>query len=263
MFFAHAYKEQRGSGELLRRFAAGGGAILDLEYLTDPSGRRLVAFGYWAGYLGAALAVLYRRGSLKTPLRPWSKDEIDRALADTRRGHATKALVIGALGRCGTGAVAALAEAAIAPTRWDLAETRKLDRPALLDHDLLINAVLTDRPTPPFLTEDDLVGPRRLAVIADVTCDVGSPYHLLPIYRRTTTWEAPVLSLPDADPPLDVISLDNLPSLLPREASMAFSADLLPHLLSLPDKESSWQRCLDRFRQALATLDSETERVDV
>lgn len=261
VFFAHAYKGQRGSAELLRRFAAGGGAILDLEYLTDPGGRRLVAFGYWAGYLGAALAVLHRHDSLATSLRPWSRDQLDRELADTRRHRTTSVLVIGALGRCGTGAAAALAAAGIEPTRWDLAETRDLDRPALLGHDLLINAVLTDRPAPPFLTDDDLVRPRRLAVVADVTCDVGSPHHLLPIYRQTTTWDAPVLSLPDADPPLDVISLDNLPSLLPLDASAAFSADLLPHLLSLPDKESPWRRCLDRYRQARDHLDTETEPV--
>ena len=37
----------------------GGGALLDLEYLTDDHGRRLAAFGYWAGYVGAALAVLH------------------------------------------------------------------------------------------------------------------------------------------------------------------------------------------------------------
>jgi saccharopine dehydrogenase (NAD+, L-lysine-forming) len=258
VFFTHAYKGQPGSGELLARFAAGGGAILDLEYLTDPAGRRLVAFGYWAGYLGAALAVLHRHGSLETPLRPWSKGDLDRALAGTR-DLATTALVIGALGRCGSGACAALVEAGIEPTRWDLAETRELDRPALLDHDLLINAVLTERPAPPFLTTDDLVRPRRLAVVADVTCDVGSPYHLLPIYRQTTTWDTPARALPDADPPLAVISLDNLPSLLPLEASVAFSADLLPHLLSLPDEDSPWRHCLERFRQARDHLEPETE----
>jgi saccharopine dehydrogenase (NAD+, L-lysine-forming) len=93
----------------------------------------------------------------------------------------------------------------------------------------MINAVLTRQPAPPFLTADDLTAPgRRLAVVTDVTCDVVSPFHLLPGYRRTTTWAAPVLSGPGADPALGVISLDNLLSLLPVEASAAFSADLLP-----------------------------------
>ena len=37
-----------------------------------------------------------------------------------------------------------------------------------------------------------------------------------------------------ARPPLTVVSIDHLPTLLPREASEAFSTDLLPSLLTLP-----------------------------
>lgn len=62
IFFGHAYKGQRGAHELLERFEAGGGALLDVECLVDEDGRRLAAFGYWAGYAGAALAVLHRSG---------------------------------------------------------------------------------------------------------------------------------------------------------------------------------------------------------
>lgn len=257
VFFSHTFKGQEGSRELLRRFATGGGAILDLEYLTDDNGRRLAAFGYWAGYIGAALAVLHRRGDLGA-LTPASRDDLDRRLARDRDD--TAALVIGALGRCGTGASDALAVAGVEPTKWDLAETRELDRDLLLRHEILVNAVLSQQPAPPFVGPDDLTAPgRRLTVISDVTCDVGSPNHLLPVYDHTTTWATPVLRVPDTSPPLDVISIDNLPSLLPREASIAFSADLTPHLLSLADNDSPWQRCLDRYRRAVAGLGNETE----
>src|SRR5829696_4217623 len=44
VYFGHAYKGQRDGPALLRRFAAGGGALLDLEYLVDADGRRLAAF---------------------------------------------------------------------------------------------------------------------------------------------------------------------------------------------------------------------------
>ena len=54
IMFGHAYKGQSAGQALLRRFKAGGGALLDLEYLTDASGRRVAAFGYWAGFVGAA-----------------------------------------------------------------------------------------------------------------------------------------------------------------------------------------------------------------
>ena len=42
----------------LSDFERGGGSLYDLEYLVDESGRRLAAFGYWAGYAGAAVALL-------------------------------------------------------------------------------------------------------------------------------------------------------------------------------------------------------------
>ena len=47
-----------------------------------------------------------------------------------------------------------------------------------------------------------------------------------------TTWAAPVVRVHDA-PPLDVMAIDNLPSLLPRESSEDFAAQLLPHLRTL------------------------------
>ncbi|MET8152156.1 saccharopine dehydrogenase, partial [Actinoplanes sp. NPDC005259] len=81
VYFGHAYKNQEGAPELLRRFAAGGGTLLDAEYLTDESGRRLASFGYWAGYLGAALTILRHRGRLTTPLQPYTKGELAAALA--------------------------------------------------------------------------------------------------------------------------------------------------------------------------------------
>jgi saccharopine dehydrogenase (NAD+, L-lysine-forming) len=251
VFFGHAYKGQPGAGALLRRFAAGGGALLDLEYLTDEQGRRLAAFGFWAGYLGAALAVLRHRGRLTAPLTPTTREELDARLRPADGEEEVTALVIGALGRSGRGARAAFAAAGIEPTCWDLAETRDLDRPALLAHEVMVNAVLATTPVPPFLREEDLDDPaRRLRTLCDVTCDVGSPLNVLPVYDRTTDWDEPVRPL-RKEPPLDLIAIDNLPSLLPRESSTDFSAALLPHLLTLGAGDGGpWDRCLDRFRRA-------------
>ena len=261
IFFGHAYKGQPGAAELLRRFVSGGGALLDLEYLVDDDGRRLAAFGYWAGYLGAALAVLHARGALRTPLEPTSKPELEAELRASE--GELSALVIGALGRSGRGARVALGEAGIEPTCWDLAETRDLDRKALLDHELVVNTVLTTRPIPPFLTDKEIDEPgRRLRMLSDVTVDVGSPMNVLPVYDTTTDWEHPVRRLRER-PPLDLIAIDNLPSLLPREASTDFSAALLPPLLDFGDG-GPWGRCLARFHQAcreLGITDSEFRNV--
>ncbi|MFI6409789.1 saccharopine dehydrogenase [Streptomyces sp. NPDC050548] len=247
IMFGHAYKGQPGATDLLRRFGTGGGALLDLEYLVDDTGRRLAAFGFWAGYLGAALAVLQHRGRLVAPLTPTSKEELDGTLRPAAGDAEFTALVIGALGRSGRGARAAFATAGVEPTSWDLAETRNLDRPALLAHDVLVNCVLATTPVPPFLRTPDLDDPsRRLRTVSDVTCDVGSPLNVLPVYDRTTEWDAPVRQL-HARPPLDLIAIDNLPSLLPKESSTDFSAALLPQLLDF-GTGGAWGRCLDLFR---------------
>ncbi len=260
VYFGHAYKGQRDAAALLGRFAAGGGALLDLEYLVDDDGRRLAAFGYWAGYVGAALAVLHHRSRLTPPLRPVSRGALDGLLRRPAGTAAPRALVIGALGRCGRGACDALLTAGIEPTRWDLAETRSLDLPVLLDHDILVNAVLVTGPTPPFLTKPALRrAPRRLAVVADVTCDVASVDNVLPIYDRPTSWPEPILRLADVGQPLDVIAIDNLPSVLPAEASAAFSAELTPHLVSLGGAARTWQRCLHRYREASKATGLEVE----
>ncbi|MFG2456725.1 saccharopine dehydrogenase [Streptomyces sp. NPDC048523] len=253
VFFGHAYKGQPGAPELLRRFAAGGGALLDLEYLVDDRGRRLAAFGYWAGYLGAALAVLQHRGRLSAPLTPTSREELEEVLRPVAGDEEFTALVIGALGRSGQGARVALRAAGVEPTCWDLEETRDLDRAALLAHDVLVNCVLATTPVPPFVREADLDDPaRRLRTLSDVTCDVGSPLNVLPVYDRVTEWAEPVRRL-HKEPPLDLIAIDNLPSLLPEESSVGFSESLLP-LLPAFGAGGPWGRCLDRFHQACREL---------
>ncbi|MFE2809223.1 saccharopine dehydrogenase [Streptomyces nigra] len=258
LYFGHAYKGQPGGGDLLRRFAAGGGALLDLEYLVDDSGRRLAAFGFWAGYLGAALAVLQHRGRLAAPLTPTTKDELDRLLRPREGDAEFTALVIGALGRSGRGARLALLTAGVEATAWDVAETRDLDRRVLLAHDVLVNAVLATTPVPPFLRPQDLDAPdRRLRTVCDVTVDVGSPLNVLPVYDRVTDWTAPVRRLRE-DPPLDLIAIDNLPSLLPRESSADFSSAVTPLLLAF-GTDPAWDRCLDRFHQALRELGLDKE----
>ncbi len=58
--------------------------------------------------------------------------------------------------------------------------------------------------------------------------------------------------------PLEVIAIDNLPSLLPREASEGFSADLTPHLLGLAEDgggpSEPWRAAGRAFDQAIGKL---------
>ena len=50
---------------------------------------------------------------------------------------------------------------------------------------------------------------------------------------------------------MTVVSIDHLPTLLPREASEQFSSDLLPSLLQLPDRQSArvWKEAEQLYQQ--------------
>ena len=266
IYFAHAFKGQQDARGTLERFRRGGGRLLDIEYLTDKDGRRVVAFGYWAGYVGAALGVLHLAGTLAAPLVPMAKHELDAALEHAGKAGVDQllALVTGAHGRSGRGAQRALMTAGLSITRWDRQETRDLHKQALLGHDLLVNCVVTHTPTTPFVERGDLDHERRLRVLADVTCDVTGPTNMLPVNTKITTWQEPVRRLHDGSAehgsaPLEVIAIDNLPSLLPREASEGFSADLTPHLLGLADEggpSGPWRAAGRAFDQAIEELEA-------
>jgi hypothetical protein len=87
-----------------------------------------------------------------------------------------------------------------------------------------------------------------------------SPNNPVPIYDITTTFDKPTvpvnLSLGNPDLPLSVISIDILPSLLPRESSEMFSQALLPSLLQLNNRSNArvWTQAEDLFKQHVATL---------
>jgi len=259
IFFAHAYKGQDGAAELLVRFERGGGELLDVEYLT-VNGRRVVAFGYWAGYVGASLALLQAHGALSGPLVPTTRAQMDTDVRD-HCAPSGSSLVIGARGRSGRGAVDALASAGWEATRWGMNDTVTLDKDRLLQHELLINCVVSHRPQEPFVTLDDVaVCGRQLRVIGDVTCDVTSANNVLPLNRSVTTWDQPARRFTAEhtnddraqSPALDVIAIDNLPSLLPLEASVSFSADFTPLLVDLAHRTGPFAAARNTFRQASA-----------
>jgi saccharopine dehydrogenase (NAD+, L-lysine-forming) len=110
--FAHCYKQQAGWSKILSRFHRGGGSLYDLEFLTDASGRRVAAFGFHAGFAGAAAGALafaaQKKGKPLGHLEPYANEEamVSAVKAELGgNGKGVKALVIGALGRCGRGAV--------------------------------------------------------------------------------------------------------------------------------------------------------------
>lgn len=274
--FAHCYKSQGGWEEVLSRFPQGGGTLLDLEFLTDDAGRRVAAFGYHAGYAGAALALEAWAWQLEHPEAKTmpgvsSYPNQDALLVDVRaavqQGEAItkrkpRVLVIGALGRCGRGAVDLCRAAGIPDDqilKWDMAETAKggpFDE--IIESDVFVNCIYLSEEIPPFVNDEYLKkDTRKLSVICDVSCDTTNPHNPVPVYTQNSTFSRPTLPVVGYDnPPLCVISIDHLPSLLPRESSEAFSQALLPSLMTLKDRKTSrvWQQAEDLFNTKVGTL---------
>lgn len=57
VFFSHTIKKQPHNAELLRTVLERGITLIDHELFTDPNGKRVLAFGRWAGVVGAYNAI--------------------------------------------------------------------------------------------------------------------------------------------------------------------------------------------------------------
>jgi len=258
VMFGHAFKGQHAGRRLLQRFKAGGGTLYDLEYLTDAEGRRVAAFGYWAGYAGAAVSLrawaAQKRAGICPPVSTWAGKEVllSELAGDLDAAGATRpsAIVVGALGRVGTGAADLCEAMGIAPTRWDIAETRGGGPfPKILAHDIFFNCILARPGTPVFVPPSALTARRQLSVVGDIACDPDSDYNPVPVYGQATSWAAPVVRVHDT-PPLDIMAIDNLPSLLPLESSEDFADQLLPSLMRLDKLDVGvWARAEATFRE--------------
>ena len=205
------YKGQANWDKVLGRYTHGGGTLLDLEFL-EKNGRRVAAFGYWAGFAyvqytglrpmlqtapltalsGAALALenwawqLTRAGSLpgveSYPNEDALVSHVKEIFAEgkAKAGRFPRVIVIGALGRCGRGAVDMCLKAGI-PTesilKWDLDET-KAGGPfqEVAESDIFVNCIYLSTKIPPFVTVETLQSPdRKLSVVCDVSADSTNP----------------------------------------------------------------------------------------
>lgn len=302
LMFAHCYKQQGGWRDVLSRFTATPttlpgvtaittttqnltGILYDLEFLVDAHGRRVAAFGRAAGIVGMALALKQwaiqhsdKQLSFTLPLRSWPS--MEAAIADVKQCIAVavatlsksdvaaagpRCVVLGALGRCGGGAVWFAEQCGVSViAQWDVAET-SVGGPfpqLLTDYDVLVNAIYLSSYITPFIDNALLTAAgaaRSLSVISDVSCDTSNPFNPLPIYNTLTTLRLPVLNITAATAtaqPLDMIAIDHLPSMIPHEASNNFCRDLMPFLRELKSIDSNqvFERARALFNEKVLTL---------
>lgn len=275
--FAHCYKDQAGWQDVLKRFPAGKGTLYDLEFLENDQGRRVAAFGFYAGFAGAAIGVLdwafkqTHSDSEDLPaVSPYPneaalvshvKKELDSAL-QRNGGKQPRCLVIGALGRCGSGALDLFRKVGIPEDnllKWDMKETAKGGPfEEIVQSDIFINCIYLSKPIPPFIDFPSLnKSNRKLRSIVDVSADTTNPHNPIPVYTIATVFNEPTVPVKTtAGPKLSVCSIDHLPSLLPREASEFFSKDLMPSLLQLKERHTApvWAKAKKLFDHHVSRL---------
>ncbi|GHF99542.1 saccharopine dehydrogenase [Thalassotalea marina] len=265
IYFAHAYKQQSGANAILSRFKQGDGQLYDLEFLVDENQRRIAAFGYWAGFAGAALAVW-----------AWANKQLDQQVLPSIHSYAEKSqlieqvskvlnlcpqkpkvMIIGAKGRSGCGALALANALQLTTIAWDMAETAKGGPFEEINQaDVLVNCVLVNQDLPPFVTMSSLdCAERKLSVIADVSCDPYGDYNPIRIYDHCTSFSDPTIEVMAGNNSLHLIAIDHLPSLLPKESSEDYGEQLVPYLLSLNElSRPVWQKALAIYQQNIQHL---------
>ena len=279
-FFSHTIKKQSYNQKLLQAVIDKKIRLLDYEVLCNEHGSRVIAFGKFAGMVGAHNALWTygeRTGHFKLSRM---KDCFNYKEAveeyDNTSFPAIKIVVTGD-GRVGSGAAKVLEDMGI----------RRVDKKAFLNDafnevvftqvdsedyivskngdafvkkefyanpenydcnfkpffetaDIMINGIYWDNKAPAFFSLEDCKDPKfNLQVIADVTCDIA-PVSSIPTTLFASTIAEPVFGFdpktgeqcePYQEGCIDMMTIDNLPNEMPRDASEAFGQMFIDHVL--------------------------------
>lgn len=280
LHFAHIFKDQPGWTGVMRRFAHGGGSLLDIEFLKDPgSNNRLLApTSFHAGFCGAVLALQAWSQKVFQPEQPSLPEatpydsELD-AVEDTlsylqkgreAAGRLPTVMIIGASGKCGSGAVELCQRARLPAEHIIQCGREHTSKPGfskeVLQVDILINCIYLSAETKPFITKNDLgESDQRLSVVSDVSCDGDDANNPIAVYTGHSSFKQPCLIIPvPHGQPLSIISIDHFPSLIPRDASEYCARQLLASLLVLNEWQTAneWKLARevfnDKMREAMA-----------
>ena len=112
----------------------------------------------------------------------------------------------------------------------------------------MINGIYWDNKAPAFFTKEEMNNDDfSIKVIADVTCDIA-PVSSIPSTIKASTIANPVFGYdsktgketqPYSSRSVDMMTIDNLPNELPRDASVAFGNMFIEHIIPELSKEES------------------------
>lgn len=281
LFFSHTIKKQPYNRGLLQAILAKNIRMIDYETLTDDKGTRLIAFGYYAGVVGAHNGIWaygQRTGLFSLPRMFESHDYAEVKAAYAKVNWPPVRVVLTGGGRVATGAIHNLKDMGfeqVSPadflqkdfqgpvfTQLHAADyVRHHSHPETFDKahyyrhgeeyvsvfapyyrraDVFINAIYYDAKAPRFFSVEEMRRPDfRLSVIADLSCDM-MPDSSVPATIKPCKIHAPLYGFdpytetaiaPGSPGCVDMMTIDNLPSELPRDASVFFGKQLISNIL--------------------------------
>lgn len=288
-FFSHTIKKQPYNRALLQKILEKNITLIDYEVLTNENKQRVIAFGRFAGIVGAHNGMMTygnRTGAFELE-QMHQYDDYAAAIAyyKSLKLPPMKIVVTGT-GRVANGAVEVLEHMKIrrvtpkeflnksfeeavytqldckdyaAPKEegkaFELQEFfqhperfQSIFEPYTKVADLMVNGIYWANEAPAFFTAEDMQQEDfNIQVIADVTCDIA-PISSIPSTLYATTIDNPVFGYDPASQSavtpyqahtVDMMTIDNLPNELPKDASKSFgeqfTAQVMEELLGLKD----------------------------
>ncbi len=279
-FFSHTIKKQAYNRNLLWAILDKKIRLIDYEVLTDDQGRRLIAFGKFAGMVGAHNALWtygQRTGKVKIPRMLSFRDyAAAKAYYKSMELPALK-LVLTGTGRVANGAAEVLVDMGLKKVKpvdflfnqYDEAVFTQLDcvdyaakkdgsdfdlndffknpnqyksifQPYTQVADIMVNGIYWDNQAPAFFTKEEMADSDfTIKTIADVTCDIA-PISSIPSTLKASTIADPVFGFdpktnletePFQASAIDMMTIDNLPNEMPRDASTSFGEQFIEHIL--------------------------------
>lgn len=133
LFFSHTIKQQPHNRPMMHAIVERGITLIDHELLTDASGQRVIAFGKWAGVVGAynafrAWQATHGGPPLKAAHDCHDRSELEASLATFPIPSDLRIVLTGG-GRVGGGAVEVLARRGLVEVTPDDFLARDFDRP--------------------------------------------------------------------------------------------------------------------------------------
>ena len=279
LIFSHTIKKQPHNRSLLRTVLDRRITLIDHELLTDEKGERVLAFGRWAGVVGAynafrAWEAMHGPATLRPAHMCHDRAEMELHLLDYKLPQDLRVVLTGGgrvgkgvmevldrigmrqvgpeefLGKDNTGPVYTVLGSGDLYKRNDGAPFDRSDfhtdpsdhhsdfDPFARAAHIYLACHFWDPRGPKILPAELLCSPGiSLKVVADLSCDIGGPIDST---LRASTIAEPFFGYdpasggecPVGQPgSITVMSVDNLPCELPRDASKSFGRDLMDHVL--------------------------------